>query len=182
VELKIFRGREVVESGLGERVIEFDKVNMRTVWKRAGMEFPEEQRRKGLLSEPTFIVAFDGEAIAGYVEYLRSWNDPRYIYVGSIQIGERYRNTRLILELLDGFRSLVSREEFVGFETSVQKTNAPAVRLYRKIGFKLEENPRNSASWLGRAGKEILTDSPVIALISKWREKTIGAGKFEGSL
>jgi ribosomal protein S18 acetylase RimI-like enzyme len=169
MELKIFTGREVIDSGLGERIIEFDKRNMKGVWEREGMEFPEEKRRKGLQSDPVFIVAFEGEAIAGYVEYLRSWNDPRYIYVGSIQIGERYRNTRLILRLLDEFSALVAKEDFVGFETSVQKTNRPAVRMYRKIGFKLEENPRNSASWVGRAGKEILTDSPVIRLIEKWR-------------
>lgn len=136
------------------------------------MEFPEEKRRKGLTSEPTFIVAFEGEAIAGYVEYLRSWNDPRYIYLGSIQIAEGYRNTRLILRLLDEFRALVLKEEFVGIETGVQKVNTLAVRMYRKIGFQLEENPRNSASWVGRAGREILTDSPVIRLIEKWRGRT----------
>ncbi len=169
--MRVFKGREVVESGLGERIVEFDKRNMREVWERAGMEFPAERRREGLLSNPTFIVAFEGEAIAGYVEYLRSWNDPDYIYVGSLQIAERYRNTRLILRLLDEFRALVSLEEFVGFETSVQKANRLAVGLYRKIGFKLEENPRNPASWLGRAGRELLTDSPVVALIERWRRR-----------
>ncbi|MBD0372974.1 MAG: GNAT family N-acetyltransferase [Pyrinomonadaceae bacterium] len=173
MELKIFKGREVIDSGLGERIIEFDKMNMREVWEKARMEFPEERRRKGLESNPTFIVAFEGERIAGYLEYLRSWNDPRYIYVGSIQISERHRNTRLILRLLDEFRSLVSKEDFLGFETNVQKTNAPAVRMYRKIGFKLEENPRNPASWLARAGKELLTNSPVLRLIDKWRAKAL---------
>jgi ribosomal protein S18 acetylase RimI-like enzyme len=172
VEIKIFTGAEVTDSGLAERIIEFDKRNMKAVWEQAGMEFPEENRRKGLLSNPTFIVAFDGDDIAGYVEYLRSWDDARYIYVGSIQIAERYRNTRLILRLLHEFRSLVSKEDFVGFETSVQKSNTLAVRLYRKIGFKLEENPRNPASWKGLAGRELLTDSPVIRLIEKWRRRT----------
>ncbi len=175
MELRVFKGREVTESGLGERIIEFDKRNMRAVWERAGIEFPEENRHQGLMSNPMFIVAFDGEAIAGYAEYLRSWNDPEYIYIGSIQIAERYRNTRLILRLLSELRALILKEEFVGLETSVQKTNSLAVRMYRKIGFKLEENPRNPASWIGRAGREILTDSPVIALITRWREKKGGA-------
>lgn len=177
MELKIFKGAEVVDSGLAEQIIEFDKRNMKPVLEKAGMEFPEERRRKGLQSNPTFIVAFDGEAIAGYLEYLRSWNDPNYIYVGSIQISERHRNTRLILRLLDEFRSLVSGEDFLGFETNVQKANAPAVRMYRKIGFKLEKNPRNEASWVARAGRELLTDSPLIALIKRWHEKTGGTGK-----
>jgi ribosomal protein S18 acetylase RimI-like enzyme len=167
----VFKGREVIDSGLCERIIEFDKKNMKPVWEAAGVEFPEEKRRKALQSNPTFVVAFGGQAIAGYLEYLRSWNDPDYIYVGSIQIDERHRNTRLILKLLDKFRSLISEEDFRGFETNVQKANTRAVQMYQKIGFKLEQNPRNDASWLARAGREILTDSPVIPLIDKWREK-----------
>jgi ribosomal protein S18 acetylase RimI-like enzyme len=169
VELKIFKGPEIIDSGLGERLIEFDKRNMKPILEKAGLEFPEENKRKALRGNPTFIIAFDGEAIAGYLEYLRSWNDPDYIYLGSIQIDERYRNTRLILRLLDEFRSLVSVEDFLGFETNVQKANASAVKMYRKIGFTLEENPRNSASWLARAGRELLTDSPIIPLLEKWR-------------
>jgi ectoine hydroxylase-related dioxygenase (phytanoyl-CoA dioxygenase family) len=50
----------------------------------------------------------------------------------------------------------------------VQKTNAPAIRLYRKLGFSLEENPRNSASWVARADKNLLETSPIVPLIDKW--------------
>lgn len=171
MELKVFKGQELISSGLAERIIEFDKRNMKPVLERAGIEFPEEKRRKGLQSNPTFIVAFERDSIAGYIEYLRSWNDPNYIYVGSIQIDEAHRNGSLILRLLDAFRSAVAEEDFVGFETNVQKANSPAVKMYRKIGFKLEENPRNEASWLGRAGRELLRDSPVIPLIEKWRAR-----------
>jgi ribosomal protein S18 acetylase RimI-like enzyme len=171
VELKILSGRQLIESGLEDEVIEFDRRNMRPILERAGLEFPEEKRRRGLRSGPTFIIAFDGRTIAGYLEYLRSWNDPRYIYVGSVQIGERYRNARLILTLFEEFRTLLAGEDFLGFETNVQKTNTLAVRMYRKIGFELEENPNNDASWTARAGKELLTDSPIIPLLNRWREK-----------
>ena len=161
----------MIDSGLAERIIEFDKKNMRPVFEKAGLEFPEEKRRKGLQSNPTFIIAFDGQIIAGYIEYLRSWRDPNYIYVGSVQIEKEYRNSRLILLLLDKFRALVTGEDFLGLETNVQKANTVAVKMYQKIGFMLEENPNNGASWVARAGKELLTDSPIIALIDKWREK-----------
>ena len=170
-EVGIFKGRELFDAGLAERVVEFDKRNMRRVWERAGMEFPEENRRKGLESGPTFVIAFDGQEIAGYVEYLRSWNDPRNIYVGSLQIEERHRHSTLILRLLDEFRTLVAGEEFLGFETSVQKANAEAVALYRRLGFKLEPNPRNELSWLAKAGRELLTDSPVVPILDRWRER-----------
>jgi ribosomal protein S18 acetylase RimI-like enzyme len=171
LDFRIFKGREIIDSGLGERIVEFDRENMRPVLEKAGLEFPEEKRRRGLLSGPTFVVAFDGEDIAGYVEYLRSWNDPEYIYVGSIQIAPRHRNTRLILELLDEFRTLVAAEDFRGFETNVQKANTPAVKMYRKLGFRLEENPRNEASWRATAGRELLETSPVLPLLDKLRRR-----------
>ena len=171
LEVRILKGREVFDTGLVEKIVEFDKRNMRHVWERAGMEYPEENRRKGLQSDPTFIIAFDGPSIAGYVEYLRSWNDPRYIYVGSLQIDERHRHSALILRLLDEFRTLVAGEEFLGFETSVQKANTSAVELYRRLGFRLEPNPRNELSWLAKAGRELLTDSPVVPLLDRWRAR-----------
>lgn len=175
MELKIVRGQQVIDSGLVEEIIQFDKLNMKPVLEKARSVFPEEKRRQGLQSNPTFIIALDGRAIAGYLEYLRSWNDPNYIYVGSVQIGEKYRNTGLILRLLDAFRTLVSREEFLGFETNVQKANTLAVKMYRKIGFKLEENPNNDASWVARAERGILEDSPIVSLINKWRKKSRGS-------
>ncbi len=170
-EVRVVRGAEVFDEGLAERIVELDRRNMRPVWEAAGMEYPEESRRRGLLSDPTFVIAFDGSAVAGYVEYLRSWNDPRRIYVGSIQIDERHRHAGLLLRLLDEFRSLVSLEDFDGFETSVQKVNTRAVELYRRLGFTLEQNPRNELSWTARAGRELLTDSPVVPLLDRWRAR-----------
>jgi ribosomal protein S18 acetylase RimI-like enzyme len=173
LEVRIFKGRALFEAGLVEQIVEFDRRNMRHVWERAGMEYPEESRRKGLQSDPTFVIAFDGREIAGYVEYLRSWNDPRRIYVGSLQIEEGRRHSSLILLLLDEFRKLVAGEDFEGFETSVQKANAEAVGLYRRLGFRLEPNPRNELSWLAKAGRELLTDSPVVPLLDRWRERRL---------
>lgn len=148
---------------------------MRPLLEKAGIEFPEEKRRRSFEHSPTIILATDGQRIAGYLEYLRSWDDSDYIYVSSIQIDKRYRNSGLILLLLDEFRSLVAGEEFVGFRTSVQKANRLAVRMYRKIGFTLEENPDNEASFRGRAGKELLEDSPIVPVIERWRRKARGA-------
>ena len=97
MKLKRLTGRELLESGLAEEIIEFDRRNMRPIFEKAGIEFPEEKRRRGLHSGPTFIIAFDGQAIAGYLEYLRSWNDPDYIYVGSIQLAQGYRGTAVVM-------------------------------------------------------------------------------------
>lgn len=170
LEIKVFSGPAVDEL-LVERIIDFDRQCMETTLNRAGLPFPEENRRKGFKSNPTLIVAFAGDEIAGYIEYLRSWNDRRYIYIGSLQIGNPYRRTKLILALIYRFRESVMNEDFLGFETNVQKVNKPAVEMYRKLGFELTENPRNEASWIATAGPELLTQSPIIPIIEKWRSR-----------
>lgn len=173
MEIAIVRGKEINDSGLDEQITEFDRINMKPILEAAGIEFPEERRRKAFTGNSTFIIAFDQRRIAGYVEYRRSWNDADYIYISSIQIAKKYRNTSLIIKLIDNFRSLVSAEEFAGFETNVQKVNARAVKMYQKIGFRLEDNPHNEASWLVRADKTLLEDSPILQLINRWRKKRI---------
>ena len=171
MELKILKGEQLMGSPLAEQIGELDRRNMQAVLERAGIEFPLEKRRKGLASDSTFIVAFDGERLAGYLDYLRSWTNPDYIYIGSVQIETEYRGGGLLLRLLEQFRTLVADEEFAGFETNVQKVNIAAVRLCRKLGFTLEPNPRNDASRTARAGKEMLTESPVAKLIDRWRAR-----------
>lgn len=171
MEFKILTGEELVSSRLAEQIVELDRRNMQPVLERAGIDFPVEKRRKGLASDSTFIIAFDGERLAGYLDYLRSWTNPDYIYIGSVQIETEYRGGGLLLMLLERFRTLVANEEFAGFETNVQKVNAAVVKLYRKLGFTLESNPRNDASWTARAGKELLTASPVANLIDRWRAR-----------
>jgi ribosomal protein S18 acetylase RimI-like enzyme len=168
MEIRIVAGREAVESGLAERIIALDRANMRAVFDAAAIGFPQEKRRKGL-AEATLVIAFDGDEIAGYIEFLRSWRDPANLYIGSIQIERRHRGGRLMLRLLDELRRLVAGEDFRAFETSVQKANAPAVRLYRKLGFTLHPNPDNEASWIATAGRELLTDSPVVPILDRMR-------------
>lgn len=170
LEIKVFSGTSI-DDQLVERILDFDRQCMETTLDQAGIAFPEENRRKGFQSNPTLIVAFAGGEIAGYIEYLRSWNDRRYIYISSLQVQKAFRGTALLMALIDRFRESVSGEDFLGFETNVQKVNRPAVAMYRKAGFQLTENPRNEASWIARAGPELLTQSPIIPIIEKWRSR-----------
>ena len=171
LETKVFTGDSIDEQ-LAQRIIEVDRQNMQTTLDQAGIAFPEENRRKGFQSNSTLIVGFQGNEIAGYVQYLRSWNDERYIYISSFQIIEKYRHTKLILQLIDKFVETVRDEDFVGFETNVQKVNTTAVEMYRKIGFQLTQNPRNEASWTATAGPELLSQSPILPLVKKWRNRS----------
>jgi hypothetical protein len=99
LEIKIFKGQELLENGLAEQIIDLDRRNMQSTLYESGIEFPEDKRRRGLESDSTFIIAFDGPKIAGYLDYLPSWNNPEYIYIESVQVEKRYRGTRLLLML-----------------------------------------------------------------------------------
>ena len=90
MEVRIAKGRELLGSAVAEQIMERDRRNMLPVFAAAGIEFPLEKRLKGLESA-TFILAFASEALAGYLEYLRSWTNPENIYIGSVQIEQRYR-------------------------------------------------------------------------------------------
>ena len=169
LEIKVFKS---VDDLLANRIIDFDRQCMETTLDQAGIVFPEENRRKSFQSNPTLIVAFADDEIAGYIEYLRSWNDRCYIYISSLQIEKAFRGTTLLLALIDKFRESVRGEDFLGFETNVQKVNRIAVEMCRKVGFQLTENPRNEASWIATAGPELLTKSPIIPIIEKWRSRS----------
>lgn len=159
------------DSGLIERIIGLDRANMTEILAEAGIEFPEEKRRKGFDKNPVLIVAENAGKIAGYLEFTRSRTDENEIYISSIQLDKKFRHSKLLLRLIDKFVETVEPEKFTGFETNVQKNNLPVVRLYRRLGFRFEENPRNPASWQLKAERDILENSPVKSLIEKWRRK-----------
>jgi RimJ/RimL family protein N-acetyltransferase len=166
MEIRVVKG-QLIDSVLADQIIELDRKNMQSILDHSGIEFPYENRRKVLQSDSTFIIAFEKQLVIGYLDYLRSWNNSDYIYIGSVQLEKTYRGTGLLLRLLDRFTALLAAEDFVGFETNVQKANTVAVKLCQKIGFKLE--PKNNASWTARAGKELIIESPIVTLIDRWR-------------
>jgi ribosomal protein S18 acetylase RimI-like enzyme len=168
MEIRVVKG-QLIDSVLAEQIIDLDRKNMQSILDQSGIEFPYDNRRKVLQSDSTFIIAFDKQLVAGYLDYLRSWNNSDYIYIGSVQLEKTYRGTGLLLRLLDRFRALLAAEDFVGFETNVQKANTVAVKLCQRIGFKLE--PKNNASWAARAGKELIIQSPIVTLIDRWRAR-----------
>jgi ribosomal protein S18 acetylase RimI-like enzyme len=169
MKLRVLKGD--FDSDFIEQIIELDRANMEAVLNEAGIEFPEAKRRLGFNRNPTFIAAESEGKIIGYLEYTRSWTDADEIYISSIQIDKKYRHSKLILRLIDKFIETVEREDFKGFETNVQRNNLPVVKLYRKIGFEFEENPRNPASWLLKADRRILSESPIRLLLDKWRKR-----------
>src|SRR5262245_59956701 len=107
VEIKIISGQTALETGLAEQILEFDKRNMYEILEQAGIPFPEEKRRKSFEIDPTFIIAFNNDAIAGYLEYCRNWENKNEIYISSLQIDHVYRGGTLLLKLLFSARELL---------------------------------------------------------------------------
>jgi ribosomal protein S18 acetylase RimI-like enzyme len=168
MQIKILKGPP--ELNIVEKIIELDKANMKSVLDSAGMDFPEFRRRESLKDNPTLIIALKDNELLGYLEFTRSWNNADRIYISSIQIEKRYRNTKLVLQFIEEFRRLMKNEEFSEFETNVQKNNLTAIKLLQKIGFVFRENTRNPASWQLLANRKILDESPIIGLLDKWRK------------
>ncbi|MDH5633289.1 MAG: GNAT family N-acetyltransferase [Gammaproteobacteria bacterium] len=97
----------------------------------------ENLRRKGLASHPTIITAWQESELAGYLEYCRSWDNKRDIYIASLQILPPYRGGCLLVKLLRQARTLLMCESFDRLVTEVQATNQQALRLYQKLGFSM---------------------------------------------
>lgn len=158
MSIRILSSNEACREGLVEEILRLDRQNMLDIMDAAELEFPEEKRRKGLgESDHTIVVAFRKDELAGYVDYGRSWDDPRDVFIGSIQIRKDHRGGSVLGELLaHAARDLASRD-FRRVVTTAQRTNTQAISLYVRLGFKQQE--RSEESVLLVAGREVL-DSP----------------------
>ena len=133
--------------GWTEKILALDRENMSPVLERAGLEFPEETRRQGLMDASTVeIVLLDDGKLAGYVEFCKDWSCDRDIYLGSIQLRRQYRGGWAFAILLVECAKALETRNFCRLRAGVQKNNRTIVELYRKLGFKLSERPGSRAS------------------------------------
>jgi ribosomal protein S18 acetylase RimI-like enzyme len=140
---------------------------MTAALRRAGLEFPEERVRAGLRDSTTVIILLlDGATLAGYVEFGRDREHERDIYIRSLQLRERYRNTFALAVLLVEASRALAPLTFERLRTGVQKNNERAVRLYRKLGFTLTEREDNPASWRVEGGRDLL-DSELMRRLTR---------------
>jgi hypothetical protein len=83
----------IIESeGWADTILALDRDNMSPILQSAGLEFPEEKRRRSLRdSSAVLILLLDNAKLVGYVEFCKDWNCGRDIYLGSIQLRMEYR-------------------------------------------------------------------------------------------
>lgn len=147
----------VQSEGWTDAILELDRENMLAILERAGLEFPEERVRAGLRdSASVIILLLDDATLAGYVQFARDREHERDVYICSLQLRERYRNTHALAVLLVEAARALAPISFERLRTGVQKNNESAARLYRRLGFALTEREDNPASWRVEGGRELL--------------------------
>jgi ribosomal protein S18 acetylase RimI-like enzyme len=170
IKIEKISGSDIFQDRLDDKIIEFDKINMAEILGNARLPFPEEKRRKGFEDNSTFVVAWKENKIVAYLEYCRSWDNDKDIFISSLQILPEYRGSTVLLLILDYARDLLFSEKFDKIVSGVQKNNVHAVRLYKKLGFSIYDNPGNKQSLIVSAKKDILSCEVVSKLLNKWHK------------
>jgi len=124
-----------------DEILLLDQENMKPVFEKLGQEIPIE-RRKAAFDSPGIIIIVTDDAgiLAGYLEYGPGWDDPKEIYLSSIQIAKKYQNGMLLLLLMR--KAMRDGNFFCGqtIKTHVQKSNETAISLYKRLGFDVDES------------------------------------------
>jgi ribosomal protein S18 acetylase RimI-like enzyme len=146
--IQTLTNQQAVEMGLVESIIVFDKQNMREIFEKAGVPFPDLKRRKGFETPGETIIARDASGeLAGYLQYGPDWNDPNDLFIGSLQIVPFHRKTRLLSYLIKRAIQSLSNQSFHQIVAGVQKSNVEAIRIYEKLGFVKHPNPISESSF-----------------------------------
>ena len=170
VKIKKITGSEVYYGGLDDRIVDLDRHNMSEILSDAEVTFPEEMRRKGFEGNPTIFIALVDSKLVGYLQYSRSWDDERDIYVSSIQILSEYRHGPVLTALLNVAREALLREKFDSGVSEVLKTNISAIRLYQKLGFTISTHPQKRKYYSVSGTRSILENSPVLKTIKRYNK------------
>ena len=156
--------------GIVESIIELDRRNMASVLQKAGVEFPEEKRRRGFERPLLLLCAFDAEErLLGYLEICRDWDDPRAIYFSSLQIVPELRGSSLFGQLLAVLLSQLHVLDFDSLTSGVQKNNTAACEIYRRLGLQLEEHDPPRGSWRVTGSRDLLATPFAKRLVARLR-------------
>ena len=148
-------------------ILDLDRANMEPILRAAGMEFPE-ARRLAILSDPdtTVVAARAGPALAGYVEFAPDERIPGGIYVSSVQVAVPYQRGPALSALLARMRIVLDRQPPSCIRFDVQRANASALALSRRLGCRIQETEPSAATLRGIAGPEVL-DSPRLRRLTR---------------
>lgn len=156
-KLRVLDTKMVLDEGLMDVIIAFDKENMTEILQRSGTSFDEEVRRSNFTHEEVFILAFtEDNKLAGYLEYGPCREKGEEIYITSMQIDRRYRQSLLISQILLQAKRDLMRRSFTKLACNVHKENMDAASIYKKLGFEVQQIAGNDKIYSISAGRDIL--------------------------
>jgi ribosomal-protein-alanine N-acetyltransferase len=108
-----------------DRVLSIEKACFRSPWSRSGFE-TEIEKKSGFP-----FVFVDRNRVVGYVI---AWKVADEMHIANLAVHPRWRRRGIGETLLEHVLSLTRNCSWIGLE--VRRSNAPALRLYRTLGFK----------------------------------------------
>jgi ribosomal protein S18 acetylase RimI-like enzyme len=166
MRVTVMSGAEADRDGVLDQIIQFDRLNMGSVLAAADVPFPEDKRRKSLGGATQTIVAvFDETALVGYLEFGPSWDDPDDLFIASVQVAPSHRKTMVLAQCVAYAAADLESRRFRRAVTSAQVTNAEAIDLYKKLGFRVVDRSDRSVTLV--ADRKLLE----ARRIRRWRER-----------
>ena len=147
MKIHLIRREHVKGTELMDEILRLDHDNMRPIFQKLGQEMPIDRRKLAFNSPGDIIFARDDDGcLAGYLEYGPGWDDPKEIYLSSIQIASKNQNGVVLLLLI---RHVIRNCGFVHgqlIKTHVQKSNETAIQIYKRLGFHVEESSEKNGT------------------------------------
>lgn len=95
------------------------------------------RRYNQVLKDGHSFGAFDGDLLVGFaIAEARSWNQSLWVY--EFHVAETHRNLGIGKRLMECAAKKAKEAELRTIVCETQNTNAAAIEVYRKLGFKIE--------------------------------------------
>lgn len=117
-----------------EQVSELEKAAFSMPWSKEGLE------KSFLRQGSIYIVACEDNVIVGYCGL---WNIVNEGNINNVAVAQNYRGRHIAFEMLKKLMELGNQQKIEAYTLEVRMSNQPAIRLYHKLGFKIEGLRKN---------------------------------------
>ncbi len=157
-----FDRQSLKDTAMMESILRLDRENMESIFSSIGCSMPEQRRRQAFNHPGTILlVTDDAGSLLGYLEYGPGWDNANEIYLSSIQVAKQHQNGSVFRVLLRHATCSEAIPQQQVIRTHVQSNNLKAIRLYERLGFKVdtasEQNGTFVATLIGPPNRVVST-------------------------